>query len=583
MGFRGTGELPVDGRRVVGWFVSLALLGCCASAVFAPAASAGVEEIMVREVYAGGGMNDSYVVLQASVPEENEVSGSSLTAYGITGSVMGTGTFPGDVANGDSQMTLLVADSGYLTSQLAGPVPNLTMPSLNLNPSGGAVCWESFDCVSWGDFTGTTPSQTGENAPAMTSSELYALNRDINHGCPGALDADDDTDNSLVDFSERLPNPRSNNSTIPEVVCSAPSAAIDSAPPKETASTSASFSFHSFPDGAEIECRLRGEFFAPCESGTKSYLGLAEGVHQFQVRARNSPDPAGNPASFRWRVDLTPPTTTIENPPPSPNPGPDLAFYFTASEPATFECTLAPSGEPDDYRSCHTQETYLHLADGTYTFEVRATDNVGHLGAPASYEFSVDSTLLDRIPPETTITSHPPPLILGQSASFTYESSEPRSMFQCRLDGGAFEFCPAAGITFDHLALGGHTFEVRARDEHANVDPTPAAYAFEVGPAPIVEPLRRLRPDTRLTAKPAARTRQRTPTLRFASSEQGAVFQCKLDHTPFFKRCRSPLTTPLLALGRHRFRVRSVVGGLTDPTPATVSFEVVGPPRHGRG
>ncbi len=583
MGFRGPGELPVDGRRRVVRVALLALLACCASAAFAPPAFAGVEEIMVREVYAGGGTNNSYVVLQASVPEENDVTGSSLTAYGITGGVLGTGTFQGDVAHAESQMTLLVADSGYVDSQLAGPVPNVTMPSLNLNPSGGAVCWESFDCVSWGDFSGTTPSPTGENAPAMTSSQLYALNRNVNHGCPGALDADDDTDNSFADFSKRLPNPRNNNSTIAEIVCSAPSAAIDSAPPNETLSTSASFSFHSFPDGVEIECRLRGEYFAPCESGTKDYSGMAEGVHQFQVRARNGTDPAGNPASFRWRVDLTPPTTTIENPPPTPNPGPDLAFYFSASEPATFECSLAASGEPDGYSTCQTQRTYLHLANGDYTFKVRATDNVGHLGAPAAYEFSVDSSLLDRIPPETTITSHPPPLVLGQIASFNYESSEPRSLFQCRLDGGAFEFCPANGIVFDHLTLGSHTFEVRARDEKANVDPTPAIFAFEVGSAPIIEPLRLRRPDTRLTGKPPARTRQRTPTLRFASNVPGAVFQCKLDSSPFFKRCHSPLTTPPLTLGPHRFRVRSVAGGLADPTPATVSFEVVVSRRPGRG
>ena len=322
--------------------------------------------------------------------------------------------------------------------------------------------------------------------------------------------------------------------------------------------------------------------FRPMRIRDQGILELAEGFHQFQVRARNGTDPAGNPASYRWRIDLTPPTTTIENPPPTPNPGPDLAFYFSASEPATFECSLAPSGEADDYSACETQRNYLHLANGNYIFKVRATDNVGHLGAPAIYEFSVDSSLLDRIPPETTITSHPPPLILGQTASFTYKSSEPKPLFQCRLDGGAFEFCPANGITYDHLLLGAHTFEVRARDEKANIDPTPAAYAFEVGPATIIEPLRRARPNTRLTTKPSARTRQRAPTLRFASTEPGAVFQCKLDNSPFFKRCHSPLTTPTLSLGPHQFRVRAVVAGLADPTPATVFFEVVGARRHGR-
>ena len=115
----------------------LAVLGCCVTAVFAPSASADVEEIMVREVYAGGVNNTSYVVLQATVPEENDVTGSSLTAYGITGNVLGTGTFQNDVTNAESQMTLLIADTGYITSELAGPVPNLTMPASTSIPRAG--------------------------------------------------------------------------------------------------------------------------------------------------------------------------------------------------------------------------------------------------------------------------------------------------------------------------------------------------------------------------------------------------------------------------------------------------------------
>jgi hypothetical protein len=59
-----------------------------------------------------------------------------------------------------------------------------------------------------------------------------------------------------------------------------------------------------------------------------------------------------------WEIDLTPPSTTIENPPDDPNPGPAVTFYFSASEEATFECSLAATGKPDDYRSCHTQKTY---------------------------------------------------------------------------------------------------------------------------------------------------------------------------------------------------------------------------------
>jgi hypothetical protein len=549
-----------------------------AIAIMAPSASAGVEEILVREVYAGASHNDSYVVLQAAVAGQNQVTGFSLTAFGAAGDVIGTGTFQSDVANSESQMTLLVADTAYATSFQGGPTQNLTMPSLNLNPSGGAVCWEAFDCVSWGGFTGVTPSPTGQNAIAMTSSQRYVLNRDIDGGCPSALDADDDTDVSFDDFSMQLPNPRSNSSLIPEIVCEAPSAAIDTKPPSETDLTSADFTFHSIPAGADLECRLRGEIFSPCDSGSKSYSLLTEGYHQFQVRARNATDPAGNPASYRWEIDLTAPSTTIEKPPDDPNPGPAVTFYFSASEEATFECSLAATGQPDEYRSCHTQKTYPEVADGSYTFKVRATDTVGHLGAPATYDFSVDSTLLDRIPPETTITSHSPDSSESQDASFTYVSSEPNSMFQCKLDGGAFEFCLSRGITYQHLGPGLHTFEVRARDQKANVDPTPAAYVFSVALATPLETPSGTRLDTMISSKPEARTRDRTPTLRFFSTMPGATFRCRLDGGAF-KPCRSPFTTRPLSYGSHIFKVKAVLTGLADPTPAFCAFRVVKPKR----
>lgn len=560
-----------------GRFALFATASLAALALTAPAASAGVEELMVREVYAGGAHNDSYVVLQASAPEQNFVTGHTLTAYGAAGTVIGAGTFQSDFTNGESQMALLIADTGYISSFSGGPAPNLSMPGLNLSPSGGAVCWEDVDCVAWGSFSGETPSPTGQNANAMTTSQRYVLNRDIDAGCPSALDADDDTDDSFADFSQQLPNPRNNSSLIPEIICEAPAAAIDSRPPAETDSTSAEFSFHSIPAGAELECRLRGEVFTPCESGSRSYSSLSEGYHQFQVRARNSPDPAGGPASFRWEIDLTPPTTTITDAPENPTPGPDLSFYFSADEDATFECSLEAAGQPDHYESCENQETYFSVPDGDHVFRVRATDTVGHLGPPASYEFSVDSSLVDRIPPETTILSTPPQILAIGTASFTYESSEPRSSFQCQLDDEAFEFCLDSGITYDHLGAGAHTFQVRALDEKVNVDPTPASFGFVVSPFTLKQPVERVRPDTRLTARPRSRGKDRTPRARFSSVPRGASFQCRLDGRAW-KRCRSPLRMKKLSYGAHTLAVRAVLDGLADRTPAKCAFTVMRKP-----
>ncbi|HEU4706736.1 MAG TPA: hypothetical protein VFS64_06100 [Solirubrobacterales bacterium] len=80
--------------------------------------------------------------------------------------------------------------------------------------------------------------------------------------------------------------------------------------------------------------------------------------------------------------------------------------------------------------------------------------------------------------------------------------------------------------------------------------------------------------DTILRRHPSRRTHDDTPTFRFAATEAGARFECKLDRKPF-RRCRSPLTTKPLAPGRHRFQVRARTDNEVDPTPAAWSFRVL--------
>jgi hypothetical protein len=55
-----------------------------------------------------------------------------------------------------------------------------------------------------------------------------------------------------------------------------------------------------------------------------------------------------------------------------------------------------------------------------------------------------------------------------------FTSSEGGSLFECRLDGGAWEGCTSPR-TYAGLRLGNHSFSVRATDPAGNTDPTPAA------------------------------------------------------------------------------------------------------------
>ena len=83
-------------------------------------------------------------------------------------------------------------------------------------------------------------------------------------------------------------------------------------------------------------------------------------------------------------------------------------------------------------------------------------------------------------------------------------------------------------------------------------------------------------PNTTITLKPKAKTRDRTPTFKFKSTVAGATYECKLDGKAL-KPCRSPLTTKSLSYAKHTLKVAAIVGGLKDRSPAVASFTVLKP------
>lgn len=575
--------------------LGLPALACLALLALAPPALATFHEMSIREVYPGGADNASYVELQMWTAGQNFVGGHHLVAYDANGGVSENFTLPGSVANGANQATILVADTNYPLVFGGKPAPDATDANLNLSPAGGAVCWTEGappDCVAWGNFTGPLPAHLPELKAGSPVSPVgvtagKALRRSITAGCSTLLDPPptDDSDNSAADFSEGEPNPR-NNATAPvEHACpSLPNTVLDTKPANPTKTTSAGFTYHAVPAAeASFECRLDGAVFASCASSGAAYPGpLAEGTHNFEVRAVNMAGADATPAAYTWTVDTTPPAATIKTHPADPSPGASAAFTYQANElNSTFECRLSPTEA--DFTSCpKTGKTYAGLADGNYAFEVRATDPAGNAEVTAAeFQWTVDNSLADETPPETRILAGPPDPSDSSTASFSYESNEAKSSFECALDTPTFTSCPAGGVTYAGLGSGPHSFQVRAVDPSANKDLSPAGYSFQVVlastplPAPAPPPAistGRPAPQT-LFSKPAARTRDRTPTFRFRSATPGTSFQCKLDGGPF-RACRSPFTTKVLSYGPHILRIRAVLRGTADPTPAVLRFKV---------
>jgi len=274
----------------------------------------------IREVYPGSSAlpDSEYVELQMWAVAQNLVDGHTLKAYGPTGASTGTTTFVGNVSGGANQSTILLATAA--AEAAFAVAPDAVMAPNQLDPAGGAACWENLDCVSWGNFSGSLPSPAGTPAPAIPNE--MALRRTIAPGCATLFEPSDDRDNSATDFSAVFPSPRPNSVAPSERGCAsggqpggaagagnqdgrgAPQTTLKRKPPRRTSDRTPSFRFGADEAGSSFQCKLDSKPFKPCRSPYTS-VRLAPGRHTFKVRAR---DKSGklDPSAAAWSFKVIP-------------------------------------------------------------------------------------------------------------------------------------------------------------------------------------------------------------------------------------------------------------------------------------
>jgi hypothetical protein len=289
------------------------------SALAWPASSlATFHEMSIREVYAGS-PESQYVELQMWASGQNLVGGHVLKTYSAAGGLTSTNTFASDVANGANQSTILLATSGAETE--FGVTADTGLAAGSLDPSGGAACWETLDCVAWGNFSGfagSAPSPVGPPAAAIPPG--MALRRTIAPGCATLLEPTDDRDSSAADFSLVFPTPRPNSVTPSEHRCpgssespfgvvpgggsqkGAPQTTLRHKPGKRISDRTPTFRFGSSESGSSFQCKLDGKPFRSCRSPFTT-KPLALGRHTFKVRARDDSSKLdSSPASYDFRI-----------------------------------------------------------------------------------------------------------------------------------------------------------------------------------------------------------------------------------------------------------------------------------------
>jgi large repetitive protein len=175
-----------------------------------------------------------------------------------------------------------------------------------------------------------------------------------------------------------------------------PTVTITGSPSNPTNQTTAAFTFTASEAGSTFECRLDGGAYSSCTS-PRSYTGLDERAHTFEVKATDPAGNAGPAASFTWTVDLTAPVVTITGGPSNPSTSSGATFTFGAGEGGVgFLCQLDGGG----FASCSSPKAYTGLTDGSHTFEVKGVDAAGNTGAPASRTWTIDATV-----PAVTLTA----------------------------------------------------------------------------------------------------------------------------------------------------------------------------------
>ncbi|HEV3477814.1 MAG TPA: DNRLRE domain-containing protein, partial [Gaiellaceae bacterium] len=183
-------------------------------------------------------------------------------------------------------------------------------------------------------------------------------------------------------------------------------------------------------------------------------------------------------------------------------------------------------------------------------------------------------TVRDVTAPETTITGRPEASTAETTASFTYSGSDDASAgselaFECSLDGAAFTACPMP-TSYSGLAVGPHSFQVRAVDEAGNADASPASHSWTIVDVAA--------PETTITAQPPSSTPTTSASFEFTGSDNvggSLTFQCALDGAAF-AACTSPKSYSGLAAGSHTFQVRAVdAAGNADASPAGYAWTVL--------
>jgi hypothetical protein len=206
----------------------------------------------------------------------------------------------------------------------------------------------------------------------------------------------------------RTPKPAFNTFTGYTAETTPPRASITSGPSSGsfTNDSTPTFSFASNERGSTFQCHYEAHAFSTCSSPFTRASSLSDGAHTFFLKAIDAPGNESSVVSRSFTVDTAPPNTTITGGPKTSGGytnDPTPPFTFTSSEGgSSFQCKV----DSGAYAACSSPRTTSHLADGSHTFYVRATDPAGNTDpTPATRAFAIRTAAVGVVGTSLNVTA----------------------------------------------------------------------------------------------------------------------------------------------------------------------------------
>jgi hypothetical protein len=398
----------------------------------------------------------------------------SLSESSPTESVTGTTLYYNPSGSNSASFTV-----GSSPSDAESGIDKVTFPSLGGMTGGGDITGAPYNATySWDDTATTEPgaaTATARNAAGLTTSRGFTVTKDV---------------------------------TAPSGTSITYTAGFN---------TNGSVTF-STGDGTDGGSGL-DPASAVVERATESLAdGVCAGSWSSWTTVGGSPDtvPTNTCVQYRYRisdkvgneqiatggivkVDTTAPTTTISSQPGDPSATSSPSFSFNAGESSSFECKV----DGGSFASCSTGLVLGPLAEGSHTFQVRATDLAGNTGAAQSYTWFTDLTA-----PTVSLTTPTDGAHLSGSVTVTASASDNHDASPAvDLEADISGTWTSIGSSWDTTPLADSSYDLRATatdaagnsttsstitvsvDNHAPVINFSAPGQYVNGAAPVAIPL----------------------------------------------------------------------------------------------